>query len=234
MGNPAFAEVHLVHLFSFHESWLRGSNVLGWYEEKWPRPTPIPKAVRYVRNDHLFSTSVTRRPSLPPSYPPSFLQSEKLLSSCSWFHPFPFFSSLFWISSPPSIPSFPTKNLCTSPLCWKTLLYNVLSPQGSTVNVQSLPITLNKYSAASQTRSCMWIAWGMVLEHRVWFSKGPRICISTEHPGDAMWEDSQYLHSWLFTHPLSADVHFFYLTKMVPKVTTHLLLPKSNLCPQLL
>ena len=110
MGNPAFAEVHLVHLFSFHESWLRGSNVLGWSKEKWPRLTPSRRLCIMWETITFSPPSVTRRPSLPPPYPPSFLQSEKLLSSSSWFHPFPFFSSLFWISSLPSIPSFPTKN----------------------------------------------------------------------------------------------------------------------------
>lgn len=143
MDNSAFAEVHPAHLFSFHESLLRCSSVLGSSKNRRSMPAPVLKAVHYVRKQPPFLHFLW--PHLPPfsRHPPSLLQREKLLSLGSWFHPLssstlsspfehlPLLLSLsFWLKTCVRLPC--SEKPCFTLCCHLKILLSALFPYHST------------------------------------------------------------------------------------------------------
>lgn len=219
-NNSVFAEIHSAYLFSFHESLLRCSNVLGWSTNRWWRSAPVLKAMCYMRKpplflhfpwpslplhfQHLLPSCRGRSFSLPTPDSIHFLSSSALSSP---FEHLPLLSLPFWLKTCTHLPYFKRRflRLC----CHLKILLSTFFPYQSpwTRTLQLLQ------------HACMWITWGTAFEGRFWVGKDLRICISNKHPGDTHTGglSGQCVHSWQFTCPLPANVPFFHLNEVVPK-----------------
>lgn len=226
--------VHPAHLFSFHESLLRCSNVFGWSKIRWSRPAPALKVVYYMRKPPL-SVAAPPSPLLTSSFLPAQAEATlfQLLVASTSFFIYPLFS--FWTSSPPPGSLFLTKTLCTySP---KPSLHSALtSGYYCQLCFHTNPSEQVLCSLSNITVHVNQLQTSVRMQIDSVGARESASLMSTQMP--AMLEDSRSVPS-LSSHSSPADVHFFHLseTEMVSthhRWSSHPQIQCSCLCPHLL